>query len=1193
MAITQTQILNLCVSMFNAAPGATNLASIQGWLNANPTATMADLGNALAVNAEFTNLYTGDVATKAAAMAANFGLAAGTTGGDLAIAYFTEALNNGATAQQCLVNANNYLTTTDAATLATNGLTDAKTVLDNKTTVSEYYSVTVGLSGATFADIQAVVANVDETAASVTAANAATDAAAEFSVTASTSTTNEGDTVTFSIANGDANTAYTYTITGVDAADVTGGNLTGTVTTNSAGVATFDISTVADLATEGTETMSVAINGETVNITVNDSSVAPAGDTFTLTSSRDIFTSLTANSDTVTGTFGTFNATDIILDSSTTDSDTLTAVVDGSGTGVAATIANVETVSLDMRAGGEVDATNFSGVDTLSIDSNYGETSVSANNLTSGMTVAVDSTTTVLTLDMYLAAGGTSSHTDAITASFGGGVTATLDKDDAGEDVDALTIHSTGDSVNTITLSDADDYINTATTSPDTVAITGDQDVIIKMDQASGADGWDGATVTTSMTDGATSTFQIITNLHSSELDLDSVQVDKIQLNAVTLGAAGDIKHMNNAVIEQSLANAIDHNTAITNATAGGTVTFNAKASDDLNVAEVLNFVNSGTVNIGNTTTTAVTLANAMTTTYAGVGNSTDVNVAIGEGISLLSLNAAGGSTLDAVTVTGTGDKAFTTTGASASNSLSVNTQGTVTLEQWTAKNSVSITTTEEVDLQEILGTVDGQTTLTVDAGKTVALDDNLGANGGITLGATSITAGTTLTLTAADADIDTKSTLVLDAGTALDTADTAVINAVGNITVTAGTSADIDGDVTSSTGNVSVTAGTSVILDGTTTSDLVSTLGNVSVTAGTTFRSDANALITAAQNVNITAASMTLGSTVTGTAGTVTLTGSSTTVDSIITDITGTSIVFAGSGHDYTDNNAATTLTGNVTVNEGVDLTLANAGSSITGTLTVGASATVDVDQVDGNVIASSATKAITIDSTGTAVSSIVTGSGNDSITTGDIEAVINTGAGNDTIDASAVTTTTNQLQINGGAGVDTITAGRATDDILTGGTGTDTFNFSISTYSGANEKITDFEVGTAGDILSLTGATIFTAGALTSDGVTVVKVDTTDAVTTANDDTDIYVMTGKSFADADAMIAGMNDATTGITGAAAGDFVIVVWSDTDGHSYVTAVEDDNAGSWDNSTEETIVQLSGLSYTDLDGLTAANFTIA
>ena len=971
-------------------------------------------------------------------------------------------------------------------------------------------------------------------------------------LTPSSTSVNEGATLTYTIANGDANTEYTYAITGVDAADVTGGSLTGTVTTNSSGAATFDVSLVSDLATEGSETMTVAIGSTSTAVTVADTSVAPAGDSFTLTASRDIFTSLTANNDTVTGVYGTLNATDIVLDSSTTDADTLTGVIDGSGTGIAMTIANVETVNLDLRNGGVVDATNFSGVKTLSLDSNYAQAAFTANQLTSGVTVAVDKTNTTLNLDMYLAAGATESNTDAVTVSLAGDVTTTLDKDNANSDVDALTIHSTGTLKNTVTLVAADDYVDTATTSPDSITLTGDQDVVIKVDQTTNATGLDGATVTSSMTGTATSTIEVITAIVSAEVDFDSVSASKIKLSAATAGDAADLKHKTGSVIETGAAVMATNDLIVTNATAGGTVTFNFGVAEGAS-SETLKFVSSGTINLGNAATTALTIGDDITTAFSGVGNSTDINIAVGQGLTLSSLAAAAGSTLDTVTVTGTGDKDFTLTKAAATamNTLSVDIEGDVDLDQVTAATAVSITADRSIALEEVLGTATGTTTLTINAGTSVALDDNLGANGGIVLGNTSVTAGTSIAA-GATGTIDTSGTLTLSAGTTIVTAG--AINATGATTITAGTTATI------------------------------------------------TAALTATGNTSITATSMTLTGAIAATGKTLTLTGSSTTTSSTVdTSLAATTIILDGNGHTFDATTNDETITGALTIQGGANLAFNGGTEVVTGAVTHTGSGTVAIASLAGTYSGSSATGAVTIGTT-TSGASIVTGSGDDSITLGNVETAVSTGSGNDTINAAGVTTGTNQVQINGGAGNDIITGGAATDDILTGGTGTDTFKYTAASHGSASEKI-DFEVGTAGDIIHITDDAFDGAGdtIAATTGAAVIKVDTTDASTTSLATfTGTLLFTAAGYADTTALLAAI-DGTSGIVETAGTDLdnedVMVIWYDNSGADagvYMSFLQGDADWSANGAASvTTVAQLTGLALADIANITADQFVIA
>jgi hypothetical protein len=73
-----------------------------------------------------------------------------------------------------------------------------------------------------------------------------------------------------------------WRLTGVSAADVVGGALSGVATTNGSGVATVAVELAADLSTEGTETMTMeaGVVSGSVAVTVSDTSLTPPRATF-------------------------------------------------------------------------------------------------------------------------------------------------------------------------------------------------------------------------------------------------------------------------------------------------------------------------------------------------------------------------------------------------------------------------------------------------------------------------------------------------------------------------------------------------------------------------------------------------------------------------------------------------------------------------------------------------------------------------------------------------------------------------------------------------------------------------------------------------------------------------------------------------------------------------------------------------
>jgi hypothetical protein len=97
-----------------------------------------------------------------------------------------------------------------------------------------------------------------------------------YTLTRSTASVNEGSTVTFTmtttnVANG---TAVPYTITGVSTSDIDGASLTGNFTINS-NTASVTLNITSDTLTEGTETITMASGGQTISVTINDTSTAP------------------------------------------------------------------------------------------------------------------------------------------------------------------------------------------------------------------------------------------------------------------------------------------------------------------------------------------------------------------------------------------------------------------------------------------------------------------------------------------------------------------------------------------------------------------------------------------------------------------------------------------------------------------------------------------------------------------------------------------------------------------------------------------------------------------------------------------------------------------------------------------------------------------------------------------------------
>jgi len=99
-----------------------------------------------------------------------------------------------------------------------------------------------------------------------------------YSLSAFASSVNEGSTASFTLSTSNvaAGTALSHVISGVQAADIVGGQLNGSVNVGSNGQATISIPIAADNLTEGTETMTVTVQGQSASVSILDTSTTPA-----------------------------------------------------------------------------------------------------------------------------------------------------------------------------------------------------------------------------------------------------------------------------------------------------------------------------------------------------------------------------------------------------------------------------------------------------------------------------------------------------------------------------------------------------------------------------------------------------------------------------------------------------------------------------------------------------------------------------------------------------------------------------------------------------------------------------------------------------------------------------------------------------------------------------------------------------
>jgi Ca2+-binding RTX toxin-like protein len=97
-----------------------------------------------------------------------------------------------------------------------------------------------------------------------------------YSISSSATTVDEGSTAQFILTtkNVAAGTAVSYSISGVSAADLQSGQTTGTATISSNGTTFINVPVAADGITEGSETLTIRVQGQTSSILINDTSNA-------------------------------------------------------------------------------------------------------------------------------------------------------------------------------------------------------------------------------------------------------------------------------------------------------------------------------------------------------------------------------------------------------------------------------------------------------------------------------------------------------------------------------------------------------------------------------------------------------------------------------------------------------------------------------------------------------------------------------------------------------------------------------------------------------------------------------------------------------------------------------------------------------------------------------------------------------
>lgn len=358
MAITATersQIVELAVLMFNAAPGAEYLSQIVSVYEANGRSlqTLAGILGGTSVYAAL-NPNTQTAEAFADAFLTPLGLQADSLARDFIIAKMNAGVSKGAIVYEA------YAALNSVPDSANNQYSAANAILNNKVAVATYYSVDRGIAATDLASLQTALSGVTADPASVTSAKAAIDATIDFTLMASAASVNEGSSITVHLTNGAPNTEYVLRVDSAHAADV-GAQLT-MVTTDANGTAHATITVAADRTTEGAETLTISVVGQasvSTTVTVNDTSMDNTAPAITAEAT------LAVNE----GKSATFNL----------------AAADAEGDAVTLSAAAANGTLVDNGNGTYTYTPNagFSGSDTITV------TAVDALNATSTQTIAV------------------------------------------------------------------------------------------------------------------------------------------------------------------------------------------------------------------------------------------------------------------------------------------------------------------------------------------------------------------------------------------------------------------------------------------------------------------------------------------------------------------------------------------------------------------------------------------------------------------------------------------------------------------------------------------------------------------------------------------------------------------------------------------------------------------------------------
>ncbi|MDH7944195.1 hypothetical protein QGM61_10230 [Pseudohongiella sp. SYSU M77423] len=727
----RTELLTVVVAMFDAAPGVGVLSDLSAAYESG--ATVAQIAASLAASAEFKSIYPTFLSnTEFATQFVDnlLGSTVSATTRTFAIGELTTMLNNGMTRSETVL----------AAVAALNGVpstdtnwANAKAQLANKVEVANHHTVVQKKATTNLNDLQEVVAEVDATAASVTAAKAEIDG--EVAAGQTYNFTTGIDNLTGTSGNdtfGATVTATSAVLGGLDKVDGGAGTDTVAITDTATGAAAqFSLPGVTFT---NIEAMELQTNGG-VNVDVS------------------AVTGLTSFTSAAAGTANTAVTAATTTDVKTTVTGAATTTITGgkainvtAGTG-ATTVNSNGATTVSVKGGGAVDINNNSAT----LGNNNGSTMTEVTLDSVNAAAAADGRA-LATLNLTGATNAT--YTTTISNSTTGGHAFTINANNAGinsgsatnaflaggADVDSttatsLTINS-GGSKNSLDIA--------GFTAAKSITITGGSALTLNNGVAATVTSVDGSAATAALTLGTlaatvttvkTGTGNDSFTLGAAKLTVESGAGD----DSVTLGgavAAGSTINLgagNDKLLVNGGSVAASTSTTIDGGEGNDTV-----AAGLINAANAARFVNFEALDLSTTATLDVELMTGSTisslTLSGGTGGATVSNVSASTGLSVTG-NNTGTTTIGLKSTSGTSD-AYTVTFAGTTGTVAAGTVKTDGVENVTVVSNGSSGTNTI--------TIDGSTLKTVTASGSKALTLSFAATAGDTAPGTGVAAGVT-----------------------------------------------------------------------------------------------------------------------------------------------------------------------------------------------------------------------------------------------------------------------------------------------------------------------------------------------------------------------------------------------------------------------------------------------------------------